>query len=69
MLEEDVSVLVASSHVRVLRIESMLSEFLNGLHVAHVLEICIIPDCDLLNLVAGSESIKEIDERNLSCKS
>ena len=68
VLEEDVSVLVASSHVGMLGIQSVLPELLNGLHVAHVLEIVIVPDLDLLDFVAGSESVEEVDERNLAGK-
>ena len=64
MLEEDIAVFVGTAHNRLLRIQSTLTECLNSIHIAHFLEILIIPDRDLLNLVRGTETVKEVDERN-----
>ena len=68
VLEEDVSVLVASPHVWVLWVECVCSECLDCIHVAHVLEVLIVPYCDLLDFVACAETVEEVDERNLSCE-
>ena len=64
MLEENVSVLVGTAHGGMLGVESVLSECLNGVHVAHLLEIFIIPKLYFLNLMRGSEAVEEVDERN-----
>ncbi len=64
VLEENISVLVRTAHCGMLGIESVLSERFNGVHVAHLLEILIIPKLYLLNLVRGSESVKEVNKRN-----
>ena len=42
----------------------MLAERLNGIHVAHFLQILVIPDSDLLDLVGGTEAVEEVDEGN-----
>ena len=68
MLEEDVSVLVGASHVGMFGVQGVGAEFLDGLHVTHVLEVLVIPDGNLLNLVRGPESVEEVDEGNLSAE-
>ena len=45
-----------------LGIEGSLAEGLDGVHVAHVLEILVIPDGDLLYLVRGAEAVEEVQE-------
>ena len=62
VLEEDISVFVGAAHGGVLRIESSLAEGADGVHVAHVLEVLIVPDSDLLDLVRGAEAVKEVEE-------
>ena len=47
-----------------LRIERTLSERVNSVHIAHFLKILVIPYLNLLDLVRGTETVKEIDERN-----
>ena len=64
MLEEDIAVLVRTAHGRVLRVQCALTERLDSIHIAHFLEILIIPDGDLLDLVGGTEAVEEVDERN-----
>ena len=64
MLEEDVAVFVGAAHVGMLGIERMLAEGVHGVHVAHFLEIVIIPGSDLLDLVRGPEAVEEVDEGN-----
>ena len=36
----------------------------DGVHVDHVLQVVVIPDCDLLDLVGGAEAVEEVEERN-----
>jgi len=66
MLEENISVLVGTTHSRMLRIQCMCTELCNCIHVAHLFEICIIPLLDLLDLMGSTESVEEVDERNLT---
>ena len=66
MLEEDITVLVRAAHYGTLGVESALSERLNSVHVAHLLEVFVIPDLDLLYLVRGTEAVEEVDEGNAS---
>ena len=51
VLEENVSVFMRSSHVRVLWVESVVSECLDSIHVAHILKIIIIPNSNFLDFV------------------
>ena len=64
VLEEDISVLVGAAHGGVRGVECSLAECLNGVHVAHVLEVLVVPDSDLLDLVRGAEAVKEVEEGN-----
>ena len=38
------------------------SERLHRVHIHHILQIVVIPDGDLLDLVGGTETVKEVDE-------
>ena len=49
-----------------LGIQGVLTELLHGVHVAHILQVLVIPHGDLLDLVAGAEAVKEVDEGNLA---
>ena len=64
VLEEDISVLVRAAHGGVRGVERSLAESPDGVHVAHILEILVIPNGDLLNLVRGTEAVKEVEEGN-----
>ena len=66
VLEEYVAVLMGTAHCRMLRIKRMVTERFYGIHIAHFFEICVIPLFDLLNLVRGTETVKEVDKRNLA---
>ena len=66
MLEEGIAVLVGAAHMGMLGIEGVLTEGLDGVHVAHLGEVLIIPDRDLLDLVAGAEAVEEVDEGDLA---
>ena len=66
VLEEDVAVLVGAASVRVLRVQGVVTERLDGIHVAHVLEVLVVPNGDLLDLVRGAEAVEEVEERDLA---
>ena len=69
MLEEDVAVFMAAAHMGMLRVQGVAAELGHGVHIAHVLQILIVPDSDLLDLVAGAEAVEEVDEGNLALQS
>ena len=64
VLEEDVAVFMAAAHLRMLRVQTALTEGIDRIHVHHISQIIIIPDGDLLDLVRGTEAVKEVQERN-----
>ena len=64
MLEEHVAVLVGTAHLGVLGVQSLGTELLNSLHVAHFLQISVVPLLDLLVLVRSTEAIEEVQEGN-----
>ena len=66
MLEEDVAVLVRAAGVRVLGVQRVVTEGLDGVHVAHILEVIVVPDGDLLDLMGGAEAVEEVEERDLA---
>ncbi len=47
-----------------LRVQAALTEGIDRIHVDHLGQIVIIPDGDLLDLVRGTEAVKEVQERN-----
>ena len=49
-----------------IRIERTTTERLNGIPVKDLREVCIVHDLDLLDLMRGTESVKEVDERHTS---
>ena len=57
---------MGAAGVGVLRVEGVLAEGLHGLHVAHVLQILEVPHSHLLDLVAGTEAVEEVDEGHLA---
>ena len=64
VLEENVAVLMAAAHGRVLGIQGSGAEGRNRVHVHHVLQVLVIPHLDLLQLVRGTEAVKEVQERH-----
>ena len=53
--------------VRVLRVERVVAESLDGVHVAHLGQILVVPHGDLLDLVAGAEAVEKVrKERGLA---
>ena len=66
VLEEHVAVLVGTAHLGAFGVQSLLAELLNSLHVAHFLQISVVPLLDLLVLVRGTEAIEEVQEGNLA---
>ena len=63
VLEEDIAVLVAAACMRMLGVQRVIAERLDGIHVAHLGEIGVIPHGNLLDLVGGAEAVEEVDER------
>ena len=55
---------MGAAHGGVRGVESSLAEGLNGVHVAHVLEVLVVPNGYLLDLVRGAEAVKEVEEGN-----
>ena len=66
MLEEYITVLMRTTSCRMLRIQCVCTELLNSVHWTHFLQILIVPLLDLLNLMRSTETIEEVDERNLA---
>ena len=64
VLEEDIAVLVGAAGVRVLGVQGVVTEGLDGVHVEHVLEVVEVPHGDLLDLVRGAEAVEEVQERH-----
>ena len=52
-----------------LGVERPLAEGLNCVHVAHVLEILVIPYGDLLDLVRGAEAVEKVHKGNSALNS
>ena len=69
VLEEDVAVLVAAAHGRVIRIERMLAERLHSVHVAKLSQVVVVPHGDLLDLMRSAETVEEVQERHLALDS
>ena len=66
MLEEDVAVLVGTTGMRVLGVEGVVAERLDGIHVEHVGKVVEVPGRNLLDLVGGAEAVEEVQERYLA---
>ena len=66
VLEEDVAVLVAAAHMGMLGVQGVAAELGHGVHVAHILQVLVVPDSDLLDLVGGAEAVEEVDEGDLA---
>ena len=64
MLEENVVVLVRAAHCGTLGVQGVLAERLHSIHVHHFLQVFVVPDCNLLDFVGGTEAIEEVDEGN-----
>ena len=64
MLEEDVAVFVGTAHDRALGVERTLAERFDSVHVAHFLEVGVVPGFNLLDFVGGTETVEEVDERH-----
>ena len=63
-LEENIRVLCGSAGDRVVGVESIFAERFYCVEIRKVFELFIVPYLDFLNLVGGSEAVKEMDERN-----
>ena len=49
---------------RMLGVQGVLAERVDSVHVAHFLQVLVIPHGDLLDLVGGTEAVEEVDEGN-----
>ena len=65
-LEEYIGILGGTALNRMLRIERTAAELVYGVPIEHIGEIRIIPAGNLLNFVRGTETVKEMQERNPS---
>ena len=65
-LEEDIRVLSRTALTRVVRVQCILTECIDCIHICHIFQIFIIPGLDLLNLMGCTETIEEVNERNLA---
>ncbi len=65
-LEEDVRVLCRTSLAGMIRIQRMLTERIDRIHIRHLFQIFIIPSFDLLDLMGSTETIEEINKRKAS---
>ena len=65
-LEEDVWVLGRSPLAWMVWIQCILTECINRVHVNHFLQVIVIPGLNLLDLMGGTETVKEVDERNFA---
>ena len=69
MLEEDVVVLVGTTHGGTLGVQGVGTEGVDSIHVDHFLQVLVIPDGNLLDLVRGTETVEEVDEGNTALDS
>ena len=63
-LEIDVGVLCRTAYRRMIRVECTTAELINRIPVKNLRKIGIVHNLDLLNLVRGTETVKEVNERN-----
>ena len=63
-LEVDVGVLCCAALMRVLRVQCAGTEGGHGIAVEELIHIFIVDELDLLNLMGGTETVKEVEERN-----
>ena len=64
MLEEGVVVLVAALGGAMVGVQGAGAECGHSIHIHHVSQIGIVPNGQLLNLVRGTETVKEVQEGN-----
>ena len=64
VLEENIAVLMRTAHHGTLGVQGVLAERVNSVHIAHFLQVLVIPHGDLLDLVRGAETVEEVDEGN-----
>ena len=69
ILEENIRILVRTTHMWMLRIKRMITKTLKRTEIIHTFKLIKVPHRYFLNLMRCSKSVKEIDERNtaLNC--
>ena len=64
VLEENVVVLVRAAHCGPFGVQGVLAEGIHSIHVHHFLQVFVVPNCNLLDFVGGTEAVEEVDEGN-----
>ena len=64
MLEEDIAVLSRAAQHGMLGVDGAFAERLDRVPIDHLGKILVVPRLDLLDLVRGTETVEEVDERN-----
>ena len=65
-LEEDIRVLSGTSLAGMIRIQCVIPERVDGVHIHQILQVLVIPGLDLLDLMRSTETVEEVDERQLA---
>ena len=65
-LEEDIRVLSGTSLARMVRVQRVCTERIDGIHIYQIFQIFVIPCLNLLDLVGCTESVEEVNERKFS---
>ena len=68
-LEEHIRVLGSTFQERTLRIHGVFTEIIDSIHIEHIFKVFEIPDFNFLNFMGSAETIKEVQERNLTLNS
>ncbi len=66
VLEEDITVLGRAAKCGMFGVQSTVTESTDSVHVNHFGEVFVIPSGNFLNFVRGTETVKEVQERNAS---
>ena len=65
-LEVDIRILCSAADNRVVRVQSMVTEFLQFIVVNQFLQIFVVQQFNLLDFVRGTETVKEVQERYMA---
>ena len=63
-LEENIRVLCGSACYGVIGVKRIFAKSFNGVKIRKIFKLFVIPDFNFLNLVRGTEAVKEMNERN-----
>ncbi len=65
-LEEQIGVLSGAHLTGMSGVQAVVTECLDSIQIDQILEVFIIPCLDLLDLVGGTETVEEVDERKFA---